>query len=215
MSQSRPYYLQCDISQYFASISHDILRALLRRVIKDPPVLRLLDVIISQPVPGTMTGRGLPIGNLTSQYFANLYLGELDHFLLERVKVGGYVRYMDDFLVFGNKPEQMAEVYLAAQDFLADKLCLRVKEKSVSIAPTGQGISFLGFRVWPGTVRLQNASRHRFVRRWRQTERAYNVGKMSEEAFLRSAQSRVGHLLHADTLNLRKGLWSIAQTQKP
>jgi retron-type reverse transcriptase len=92
-----PYVLKCDVRKYYDSIDHAVLKALLRRQLKDTACLALLDHIIAHPLPGSRPGKGLPIGNLTSQYFANLYLGELDHLVKERLRCKGYVRYMDDF----------------------------------------------------------------------------------------------------------------------
>lgn len=90
------YFLKCDIRKYFESVNHALLKNLLKRLFKDEKLLRLLEVIIDHVPESYEPGRGIPIGNLTSQHFANLYLGELDHFLKDRLRVKGYLRYMDD-----------------------------------------------------------------------------------------------------------------------
>ncbi|MCP4399318.1 MAG: RNA-dependent DNA polymerase, partial [bacterium] len=97
------YCLKCDIRKYFETLDHQRLKQLLARKIKDPRLLDLLGVIIDHAVPEYQPGKGLPIGALTSQLFANLYLGELDHLVKECMRVKGYLRYMDDFLLFGSQ----------------------------------------------------------------------------------------------------------------
>jgi hypothetical protein len=198
-----PYYFQADIRQYFASIDHATLKALLRRMLKDARLLALLDLIIDQPVPNSETGCGLPIGNLTSQYFANLYLGELDHYLAERVGVGGYVRYMDDFLFFGKGPAELWEKAVLARDFLTDELQLAWKDTPV-VAPTHTGIAFLGWRVFPSLVRLQASQWRRFKHQVRGLERAYTQGEIDETQLAESVRSMVSHLAYGDTLALRR-----------
>lgn len=106
-----PYVMQCDIRKYFDSVNHTILKTLLRRILKDPQVVTLLDQIIDAVPPEYPSGVGIPIGNLTSQHFANLYLGELDHFVKDQLGIKGYVRYMDDFLIFGNQKTILFETY--------------------------------------------------------------------------------------------------------
>lgn len=198
------YYLQCDIRKYFASIEHEALKALLRRILKDKRLLELLDRIIEHSPPGAAPGRGLPIGNLTSQYFANLYLGELDHFVKERLRVAGYVRYMDDWLVFGDEKPALHEALAAIRVFLDERLKLELKEEAVRIAPVTEGISFLGFRVYPGTIRVCREKWSRFKLIVREQEEAYLAGEIDEEELARSVASMIGHVLHADTLVARR-----------
>jgi retron-type reverse transcriptase len=105
LARKMQYFLKGDVRKYFETVDRAVLKALLRRKLKDQALLVLLEHIIDHPIPGGVPGKGIPIGNLTSQYFANLYLGELDHFLKERLRLKGYVRYMDDLLVLSaNKP---------------------------------------------------------------------------------------------------------------
>jgi len=98
-SRQYPYFLKCDIRHYFQSIDHEILKQLLQKIIKDAHLQALLNQIIDHPLPDSPLGKGLPIGNLTSQHFANLYLGKLDHELKDKQAIKGYLRYMDDMLL--------------------------------------------------------------------------------------------------------------------
>ncbi|MGH9845337.1 MAG: reverse transcriptase domain-containing protein [Blastocatellia bacterium] len=207
-ARSHNYFLQCDVRKYFASIEHAALKSLLRRILKDPPLLALLDRIIDHPLPGSAPGRGLPIGNLTSQYFANLYLGELDHFVKERLGIRGYLRYMDDALIFGDDKAALHETLAAVRVYLDDRLKLGLKEEALRIAPVWTGISFLGFRIFPGTIRLCGDNWSRFRRKVRAHEAAYLAGEMDEDELARSVASMIGHTMHADTLEARRRFFS-------
>jgi retron-type reverse transcriptase len=198
------YYLQCDVKKYFASIEHDALKTLLRRILKDKRLLELLDRIIEHSPPGTEPGRGLPIGNLTSQYFANIYLGELDHFVKEQLRIAGYLRYMDDWLIFGDDKAALHEALASVRDFLDERLKLELKEEGIRIAPVTVGISFLGFRIYPGTIRVCRERWSRFKLIVREQEDAYLAGEIDEEELARSVASMIGHILHADTLRARQ-----------
>jgi len=202
------YYLQCDVSKYFASVDHEVLKRLLRRILKDERLLQLLDRIIDQPLPGSALGKGMPIGSLTSQHFANLYLGELDHFVKERLRVKGYLRYMDDFLNFGHEKSVLHETLAAEREFAREELRLELKESAIVVAPVTEGISFLGFRIFPGMVRLKPDKWARFRRRVREREAAYIVGEIDEDELARTVSSMVGHILHADTLEARRNFFA-------
>jgi len=105
--------------------------------------LRLLDLIIAHPVPGYDKGRGLPIGNLTSQNFSNYYIGQLDHFVKETLSIKGYVRYMDDFLLFSDNKRHLWECFMAMREYLQE-LRLSIKEEALLLAPVGQGVGYFG-----------------------------------------------------------------------
>ncbi|MCP4003068.1 MAG: RNA-dependent DNA polymerase [bacterium] len=199
-----PYFLKGDVDRYFETIDHAVLKNLLRRMFKDARLLALLDRIIDAPVPGQQPGQGLPIGNLTSQYFANHVLGQLDRFVKQRLRARGYLRFMDDVLIFA---ETKAELHLhraAIRRYLADDLSLRLKGKATWLAPTGQGIPFLGFRIFPRTIRLQGQRWHRMRRRIRRRERAFQQGRISAEELATSVRSSVAHIEHAATRRLRR-----------
>ncbi len=201
------YFLKCDVRRYFETIDHAVLKALLRRRIKDARVLSLLDQIIDQPIPGGETGRGLPIGNLTSQYFANLYLGQLDHLLKDHRRVKGYLRYMDDFLLFGDDKPTLYGHLQAVRAFLQDRLCLELKEEALRLAPVTQGMPFLGFRIFPGLIRLGGTKWAQFRRGVRRLEAAYQQGDLDEAALAARVACRVGHVVHADTLAARRNFF--------
>ena len=198
-----PYYLKLDIRKYFDSVDHEMLKRLLHRRIKDRDLLWLLDVIIDHPVPWTAPGKGIPIGNLTSQHFANFYLDQVDHFIKDEIGLKGYVRYMDDLLLFSNDKPELWDAFSQVERFLDERLALTVKIGSVVLSPTHEGLSFLGLRVYPGLIRLSRKGWRRFRRNVIQKEKLYEQGFVSADELNRSIGSVVGHIRHADTRNLR------------
>jgi len=207
-SRRFPYFLKCDIRSYFENVDHHVLKTLLSRKIKGRHLLDLLSVIIDHPVPQGLPGKGIPIGNLTSQLFANIYLGELDHFLKDRLAIKGYVRYMDDFLVFGPNKKALGGWLTAIRKFVSGRLLLELKDEALVVAPVSRGVPFLGFRIFPGTVRLDSSRMKRFRHKTRERERQYHRGEITESFLADSMRSMVAHVSHANTYMMRKGFFS-------
>lgn len=197
-----PYVLKCDIRKYFESVDHAVLKTLLHSKIKDKKLLLLLEHIIDHPIAGNVTGKGLPIGNLSSQYFANLYLGVLDHFLRDELRIKGYVRYMDDFLVFADNKPLLHSTLATVRTFLQQLLALDLRDEVIRIAPVTQGILFLGFRIFPGMIRVDGKKWQRFRRRVRALEEQYVHGMIDEENLAQAVASMVSHIGHANSLAL-------------
>ena len=198
------FFLKGDVSKFFGTVDHSILMELLRRVLKDERLLRLLETIVRLPVPGSEPGKGLPIGNLTSQYFANFYLGRLDYLVKDNLRWKGYVRYMDDFVVFGDDKPGLHGLRAAIQRFLHDELALRLKEEGTFIAPSWQGLPFLGFRIFPGLIRIKREGWKRYTRKIHARGSLYTEGGISEEQLVASAHSLVSHVAFADSRRLRQ-----------
>lgn len=224
------YVLQCDIQKYFPSIDHAVLKGIVRRKIKCSDTLWLIDSIIDHsnpqiPVHELFPGddlmavlerrRGLPIGNLTSQFFANVYLNGLDHFIKEQLKVKKYLRYVDDFALLSNDPEFLADARLALEDYLAG-LRLRIHPVKSQLFETRHGANFLGFRVLPMgntlprdvRIRVRRDNLRRGRRRLQQLQADYASGKMSFQELDQSIQSWLAHLSHGDTWRLRQQLFA-------
>lgn len=223
-SQRYRYVLQCDVKQFFPSIDHAILRARLARWIADRDVLWLIDRILESGVgvlseeyemewfPGddltaAWRPRGLPIGNLTSQFWANVYLDELDQFVKRELKVRAYVRYCDDFLLFADDKVQLHAWRRAVIDRLVG-LRLRLHEERAQVYPTAEGIPFLGFRVYPDHRRLKRTKGVAFSRRWRALVQAYAAGEIERERLEASLRGWIAHARHGDTYGLRRALIS-------
>ena len=155
--RANKYCLHGDIKKYFFSVDHAVLKKIVRLKIKDMDLLDLIDKVIdSANNVAVIQGKGLPIGNLTSQFFANLYLNEFDRFMKFTLKQRYYIRYMDDFLLFSNDLDQLKDMREQARGFLKDKLCLTMHEPKSQIFKTIKGIKFLGLRLFEGHRRLDS-----------------------------------------------------------
>jgi retron-type reverse transcriptase len=197
------YYLKLDIHKFFDSVDHGILKSQLRSRIKDPNLLRLLDAFIDHPVPWTEPGKGIPIGNLTSQYFANFHLSGLDHFIKEYLRIEGYVRYMDDLVLFADEKDTLRQALTQIEAYLEKKLCLKLKQEGTLVAPVSQGLTFVGFRVFPGVTRMARRGWRRFRRKVLAVDGGLAMDAIDDETWRRSTASLVGHLRQAQTRNLR------------
>ena len=213
-----------DIARYFPSIDLGLLKEKLRRYIKDRNVLGLLDRIIdfSPPSPDdaplvyfpgddlfTPLERrvGIPIGNLTSQFLANLYLDEFDHFVKENLQAKAYLRYVDDMVILDDDKVRLAELRSRAGERLSrDRL--RLHPHKAHIVPVRFGLDLLGYRVFPESRRLRNDNGWRFVRKLRGFAEGYAQGRLDWEDFDPAVQSWIGHAGHADTSGLRKSIFS-------
>lgn len=226
------YAFHGDIVKYFPSIDHQILRALLARRIADPKTMWLIDQIIKNgegvqaaetPLicfPGDdllalTRQRGMPIGNLTSQFWANVYLHELDMFVKQQLGCRPYLRYMDDFVLFADDKAQLHAWRQAIETFLAQKLRLLLHPRKSTIFPTHTGIDFCGFRLYPTHRRLRRSSVRRFVRRFRWQRTAYRRGELSLDDLHRSVCSWIAHAAHGDTWRLRARIFADYPLQAP
>jgi retron-type reverse transcriptase len=197
------YFLKLDIARCFESIRHDVVIETLARIIKDSRVLDLVRAVLRGPPSAPETGVGLPIGNLTSQWFANLVLDRLDHHVTVELRTGAYVRYMDDFVLFGGSKAELRGRLDAVRAFVEDPLRLRLKDPATILAPVSEGLPFLGFRVHRGMTRVRPENLRRSIRRWKQRLRAHAAGEIDEQKLTASVRSILEHWKAADTWNLR------------
>ncbi len=202
------YFFKCDVQKYFDSIDQDVLRRILKKKIKDRRLLTLLDLIIySYCADPEKPGIGLPLGNLTRQYFANLYLGELDQHLKSGLQIKGYVRYMDDMLCFSNSKSRMDEIHDEIRFFLYRRLNLFLKPSASVLAPVTEGIPYFGLRIFRNTIRLQGERWRRFQKNYRRQLERYSHGKITEDRFLNSVGGMIEYTRWGDTLNLRRNFF--------
>jgi len=200
------WYLKMDVRKYFDSMDHDIMEGLLERIFKDKDVLRLFRRIIRSYCTGE--GRGMPIGNLTSQHFANTYLGELDRQVKHELGVRGYVRYMDDFVLWGQSREEMKRLRDAVEEYLGKHLALSANP--VQINRTATGMPFLGSRLFPRHLRLGRRGRRRFIHRLHKLEAGYRNGEVSSLELQSHATALVAY---TDTCQARNFRISILRPQ--
>ncbi len=200
-SKKNRYCLKCDIKSYFFSINHDILKSLYRYKIDCPDTLWLIDKIIdSTPNPG------LPIGSLISQLSANLYLHELDFYVKHIFRFRFYLRYMDDFVIFGDSREQLEQTKNLVRQFLREKLCLTLSEDKSKIYETNHGVEFCGFRCFPGFAKIKKETVKRNGKRITILADDLQNGKISPEQFSTSLNSILGHSMYSRNYSYRKNL---------
>ncbi len=215
------YVLQCDLRQFFPSIDHAILRGLLARKIKDPDVLWLVDRILESGrgvlseayemvyFPGddlfaVNRPRGLPIGNLTSQFWANVFLNPFDHFVKRELRSIGYVRYVDDFLLFALDKATLWGWKSALERRLA--LFRLSIHPGAQPRPVNQGIPFLGFIVFPEKRRLKRRKGLYYQRKLHKLLLAYQCGEIPLDQVTASVQGWVNHVRYGNTIGLRKAI---------
>jgi len=200
--QRYPWCLKLDIVRYFDSIDHDIVMGQLGRKFKDAPLLalwqRLLDSYETEP------GKGLPIGNLTSQYLANMYLSPFDRFA-GGVSQRNYVRYMDDMLVFGEY-EDLKALLASSSSFLKETLALAIKHGG-SLHRCERGVDFLGYRLLPGRLLLNHRSKLRFRRKYCRYRQALEAEKLTELEYQERLTALLAFVEQADSRHWRRSFF--------
>jgi len=200
------FALKADISKYFPSVCHDVLKRIVARKIACQDTLWLINAIMDSAADAdALMPRGIPIGNLTSQMFANIYLNELDLFVKHPLREPFYVRYMDDFVIVGHDKSALHDQRKAIEDFLWAELGLRTNSKT-QVFPVGDGgraLDFLGYKIWPTHRALRKDSIHRMKRKIRRMMKLYHKGELTLDDIEPVLVSWAGHAKHADTYNLR------------
>ncbi|GHV22420.1 hypothetical protein FACS189494_09230 [Spirochaetia bacterium] len=184
-SKAHPFFCKLDVRKYFDSIDHAVLKQQLLHIIKDKKVIVLLFSIIDSY--HTENGIGLPIGNLTSQFFANLYLSSMDHFILEHLHPAAYVRYMDDFVFWENDKAKLQKMLASIKEYIRISLHLTLKDPVVG--KSVQGLPFLGFLIKNMGIYLLQKSKRRVLSRIRTINSELGEGVIKEEKAVERLQS--------------------------
>lgn len=216
----RVYILKLDISKYFYRVDHDVLMRILRRLIADEDLLWLLETIIRcehtkfgleqgdhEFTGERIGGVGMPIGNLTSQMFANLYLNELDQFVKHTLREKYYMRYMDDALVLHHDKKHLWQVKQEIQRFVEEELHLVLNNKT-TVRTVNQGIDWVGYRVWSTHRKLRKSTAQKMRKRLKYLQKAYARGEVDFEDINASVQSYLGIMKHCNSYKLRNKLFS-------
>ena len=219
-SKRYPYVLKCDLQHFFPSMDHQILRGQLAQLIADPQTMWLANQIIESgdgihpdedqtsevsKTSEVLRAHGLPIGNLTSQFWANVYLNPLDQFVKRELKCEGYVRYVDDFLLFADDKRDLHRWKKAIIKFAAS-LRLKLHERESNVFPTITGIPFLGWLLYPDHRRLKRRNGVAFQRRFKCLLFSFAESKIKWKDVDASVQSWVAHAMHGQTYGLRRAL---------
>lgn len=204
-SRKKRYVLKLDIRQYFPSIDHGILYQELSRGICDKDVLWLIRLILaSKGDDGSLwpSGKGIPIGNLTSQFFANVYLNRFDHWMKEEMGCTYYLRYVDDMVILSDSKHWLHDLITPAKEKLAS-LRLTIHPRKCTVFPVNEGCDFMGYWIWPNHRRLRSDNGRRFTRRLKTMADRYRTGEIQLDQVSSSVASWTGHASHADTWALR------------
>lgn len=159
----RVFVLKCDIRKFFDRIDHAVLMRLLQKKVTDSKLLALLLQVVSSFEKSP--GKGLPLGNVTSQLFANVYLNELDQFVKRTLKQPYYIRYCDDFVIVGTNAEELQILIPKISDFLEETLCLSLHPRKVSVRALHHGADFLGYVTFSGYKTLRTRTKQRMFKR--------------------------------------------------
>lgn len=214
------YVLRCDIRQHFASIDHAILLKSLQKHIPEPDIMVLIEKIVAGGCdvladeydmvwfPGddlfaVCRPRGLPIGNLTSQFWSNCYMHGFDLFIKRELGCRAYLRYVDDFALFSNDKQQLWQWKTAIVSRLA-ALRLTLHDSKAQVLPTASGVPWLGFVVYPGFRKVKSRKVTHATRRLRQRYQAYCGNAISFAEFDASVQGWINHVRYADSWGLRR-----------
>mgnify|MGYP001612380768 FL=1 len=189
------WVLKCDIKKFFVSVDHKALLSLLAKHIRDERILWLLQNVIESF--HATPGKGLPLGNLTSQLFCNIYLNEFDHYAKQVFKARHYIRYGDDFVILSGDREWLEKLISSIRDFLRNRLELELHPGKVSIKTFASGVDFLGWVHFPDHRVLRRATRRRMLRR------------IQEQPLLKICKSYLGLLQHGNAAHLQEELLNL------
>lgn len=216
------YFLKLDISKYFYRIDHDVLMGILKRKIRDDDMIFLLDKIVNSSEtnfglpPGKSPGevkrldrvseKGMPVGNLSSQMFANLYLNELDQYCKRTLGIHFYVRYMDDVIILHQDKDQLHEWKRIIDTFLKEKLQLDLNEKTC-IRPITLGVEFCGYKIWNTHIKLRKSTALKMKRNLKKLQKEYAAGEVTVEEAKQTISSYLGILKHCDSYSLKRTIF--------
>lgn len=208
------YILKCDVQKFFDSIDHRILLSLLSKTIKDEETLWLLNILVESYVSSKSDlfyKKGVPIGNLTSQLFANIYMNEFDQFMKHKLKVKYYARYTDDFVIVSNDKVYLENLIIQISSYLSSNLSLNLHPNKVEIISYTKGVDFLGYVLFPRHTLLRKRTKKRILRNFNNKVLLCREGKIEKVKVEATLNSYLGVLSHSDgykfSENLKNNFW--------
>ena len=186
------WVLKCDVKKFFANINHEILKSILRRHINDDDIMWLLENVIDSFHTGDSLNIGLPLGNVTSQIFINIYMNELDQFMKRRIKVRYFIRYADDFIILHTDKKYLINLIPQVSEFLEKELALSLNQNKVFIKTISSGVDFLGWVNFPQHRVLRTAAKRRMFK------------KLKRKQTRETVASYLGLLKHGNAYDLKK-----------
>ncbi len=197
------YVLKADIKQYFENVNHNILLSILKRKIKDEMVLQLIKKILSN-YDAKQKEKGMPLGNLTSQYFANVYLNELDQYVKHKLRAKYYIRYVDDFVFLHHSPKPLRAYKRKVDYFLREKLGLQLHPHKSKIILLRDGVSFLGLCIFPQHKLVRKKNLRKFERKFNMLKDQYQEDLVEREKVVEFFEGWLAYASHADTYKYRR-----------
>lgn len=193
------YVLKADIRHYFDTVDHDILLQVLKSKIKDARIIWLIKKILKNH----SLEKGMPLGNLTSQFFANVYLNELDQFVKHRLKARYYLRYVDDFVILHRSQKVLEEWKINIDHFLYEHLALELHPDKSKIVSLEGGVDFLGFKVFPHYRLIKRRNRRKFQRTLRENSSLFENKQIDYDELYDFIEGWIAYAKHADTYKMR------------
>lgn len=196
------FVLKADIKHYFEEVDHSTLIEIIKRKIKDEKVIWLIEKILSV----NHKPKGMPLGNLTSQFFANLYLNELDIFVKHKLRAKYYIRYVDDFVILHESKEQLEEWKININNFLKEKLKIELHPSKSHVLKLSSGINFLGFRVFYNHKLIRASNLKNFDRKFNNLRILFDEEIIGREKALESLGGWLAYCSYANTFKYQKHL---------
>ncbi|MDD3178412.1 MAG: reverse transcriptase domain-containing protein [Candidatus ainarchaeum sp.] len=195
------YFLKADIKKYFFSIDHSILKEIIFKKIKDKSLQNLISIVIDSDCSNLSINKGVPIGNLTSQLFANIYLNEFDQYIKHNLFVSKYFRYVDDFLIFSNSKKDLNKILYCCRVFLKKELKLKIPFKKANIYLTNNGVDFIGYVIYPNFIKVRTKSLKRFYKVSKKNIYLYDIDYISKVQLESSICSFLGFFKFSSSYN--------------
>jgi len=207
------WVLKCDIRKFFDSVDHEILLFLIAKVIGDKRLFNLIREIISSLNTDSSEDekRGIPLGNLTSQLFSNIYMNPFDQYVKRDLKENYYLRYADDFVIVSCDRTHLEGLVPKIEGYLADKLVLQLHDRKVTITKFSQGIDYLGYVIFPYHKVLRTKTKRRVVRKVKEKKAQFDQQRISEKKLEQSIQSYFGILSHCRGKGVRDEIEEIVK----
>lgn len=190
------WYLKCDIKKFFDNVNHDVLLKILGKKIKDEKFIWLIEKIL-ESFHKDKIGIGLPLGNFTSQWLANIYLNELDYFIKDKLGVKNYIRYADDFVILGEKKEDLEILLVEIEFFLRNKLKLNLHPDKVILKKFSSGIEWVGYKIFPHHAILKKETKNRMFQKINEKEKELATGRIGLWEYYQTVASYLGQLSHS------------------
>lgn len=205
----RCFALKCDIKKYFESIDQNVLLKILKKEVKDDAVFDLILKIVLSFNSADKIGKGIPLGNITSQIFANIYLNELDYFVKDKLDIKYYLRYNDDFIILDDNKNKLFENLKKIKDFISNILLLEMPDNKIKFRKLNWGIDFCGYIILPNGILLRQKTKRRMLKNIYKISAKLKNKEILENKFTKTLNSYFGLLKHCNSYNLKNKIKGI------